>query len=361
MKTLKLAIIATFFAMPVFAGQLPIQVNRNADGSVDTIVLVDQKAVDGQEAQVFLDGLTSGIDQVATYKGDAFEGAKKLKKDEQQALEDAKAFLSSKSDIAPADRKKMNEEFVKAVRTLNHQQLFHVLASPGHPGAFDGEKILVEVVSQILGQAGKVLGVSPAYSVFEFLVEEYMDALVARREFFQNAVLSQLDHADGGYSAADASGIRSSIFYSRLDLWNLPKRQKAVKAWATFGDNETAKWMKKCKTTSATYAQSCFIQEGQKVRNIMVSKFKFSKKSSLAVDLTKPTSVGNTRWMILAVKLGVKLAPVPGLAKKPVNMFLNSLYAHQRRSEGLLYGELVLQNADDLANVVSGNNANPTF
>lgn len=361
MKTLKLTIIATFLAMPAFAGQLPLQVNRNADGSVDTIVLVDQKSASGHEAQIFLDGIASGIDQVATYKGDALEGAKKLKKDEQKALEDARNFLSTKSNVSAADQKKMNEEFVKAVRTLNRQQLFHLIAAPNSPGAFDGETILVKVISEILNQAGKVLGVSPAYSVFEFLVEEYMSALTVRREFFQNALLAHLDHVDSGYTAAEASAIRSSIFYSRLDLFNLPKRKKAVKAWTTFGDKETASWLKKCNSTAATYAHSCFTLVENKVRNIQVNKHLLTKSSSLAIDLAKPTSVGDTRWMFLALKLGLKLAPVPGLAKKPVSKFLSSLYSKQRRSEGMLYGELMLQNADDLANIVSGNNANPTF
>lgn len=361
MQKLTLSILASLFALPVFAGQLPVQVNRDANGKVDTIVLTEKKSLDGQEADAFLDGLALGIDEVNRRKGEELDGAKNLKKDEQAALADARAYLSNKSVVSFAERKQLNDEFRKAVKELNSQKLFHVLAAPNSPSYFDGEKVLEEVIRQITGQAGSVLGATPVYSVFEFLVDEYLNALVARREFFQNAVLVSLDHADTEYTAEEKSAIRSSIFYSRISLTNLPKRMKAAKAWATYGDKEAANYMKKCKTNASTFVQSCFTQVDNKARNLMVKRHILSGKTSLALDFANPASVGNSRWMFMAIKLGVKLAPVPGLLKKPVNMFLNSLYTNQRTSEGLLYGELMYGNYDVWAQFVVGNNANPTF
>jgi hypothetical protein len=62
--------------------------------------------------------------------------------------------------------------------------------------------------------------------------------------------------------------------------------------------------------------------------------------------------------MMLA-SLGLKLVPVPSLAKTPVEKWIDSQYVEQRKSEGYVFGYATMRNQTDLANSILTGTANP--
>lgn len=355
-----ISIIALAFCGSVFAGDLPFQVNRNADGSIDTL-FINSNRMSIMEADQFIDSIKAASEQMNAMGAKKWPGFEKLKRKEQQAYLDSQSMLNAQGFSTALDNKKLREEFAKAVQALKSQKLFHLVASPNRPGDFDGENLLEELVSRLVDAAQKVLGTTPLFNVFEFLVEEYFDALIARREFVQNIVLTYLQGDQLGATDFEKSAIRSSVFYSRIPIYNLPKRQKAVKAWATYGDKTESKWMKKCKLNKATVLHACFTYKDERIYNLVDKKHILSGSPSLAFSYKHPKQVGDERWLILAAKLALKLVPVPSLITKPVEKWLESLYADQRRTEGLLYGSAHMNGEDALKAWIQRNTANPAL
>lgn len=352
--------LTLLFSWNLFASDLPFTVNRTEQGSIDSIYINDNKMM-VMEADAFIDSIKASTQKMNALGIHKWEGFEKLKKEEQDAYLDSQSMMYVESLASVMDNNKLREEFAKAVRVLKSQKLFHLVASPNRPGDFDGENLLEELVGRLVDAAQNVLGTNPIFNVFEFLVEEYFDALIARREFVQNIALVYLQGDQLGATDSEKALIRSSIFYSRIAFYNLIKRQKALKAWATYGNKEQSKWMKKCKNTKATVLQACFTHKDGRIYNLVDKKHILSRKPSVAFNYNNPKGVGDDRWMILAAKLALKLAPIPSLVTKPVEKWLESLYADQRRTEGLLYGSAYLAGENSLAAWVKRNTANPTL
>jgi hypothetical protein len=93
--------------------------------------------------------------------------------------------------------------------------------------------------------------------------------------------------------------------------------------------------------------------------NRMVNKVTLSKSPSLAFDAKNPHRVEEFRILMLLARLGVKLLPVPSLAKKPVYYWIDSQFVEQRKSEGYVFGYATLRKQTDLANWILTNSANP--
>ena len=160
-------------------------------------------------------------------------------------------------------------------------ELFRLLAAPNSPAAFDRETIVAEIVKEILNNANRVLPIStPVSAVFSFLVDQYVDALESRREFFQNQLLVELAYDHSLFTDKEKDLIRSSVFYSRISIINLPARNKAQKVWATYGPAKLAEAVKPCAgfvgKNDKGFGQ-CFKVDGTQVVNRMVKKSLISK------------------------------------------------------------------------------------
>lgn len=283
--------------------------------------------------------------------------------DDRKTLEQAKAYLKKDFDANVLSDNRLDKEYAKAKTKILQVKLFRLLAAPSTPTAFDTEQDIAEAVKLILGQAGSVLGLaSPAYNVFEFLVDQYIEALESRRAFYQNQLLVLLANDSALFTAKEKSAIRSSIFYSRLEFYDLPARSKARKAWATYGDDQLEKALKPCKGFAKAGDKvwgSCFKQDGNLIVNRMINKVTLSKEPSLAFDVKNPSRVQDFRILMLLARLGTKLLPVPSLAKKPVYYWIDSQFVEQRKSEGYVYAYATLRNQTDLANWILTGTANP--
>ena len=366
-KSLVAAALA--FAIPALAAaqaNFPFTVQRDEQGAVTRISLPMRTSVMMDEADG--DTLSELKASLKAYQSStsiasaADDVVKPETKDDKKLYEDAKAILKSDISMQTLEDVRLEREFKAAKSKVFKIELFRLLAAPNAPTAFDREKIVTEAIKQIIGAARSALPATQVFDVVEFLISEYIEGLESRREFFQNQLLVELAYDETLFTEKEKSTIRSSIFDSRISFINIPAKNKARKAWSTYGDASLAKVMKPCQGfvgANETGFGQCFKISGTEIANRMVKKSIVSKSVSLAFDSKNPTKVRNHRAVLLLAKLGLTLLPVPGLAKKPFSMWINSQYVNQRKSEGFLYGHAVQKGLPDLADWVLVNSANP--
>ncbi len=341
------------------AETLPFEILKTADGHVREIRLVTNKKA-GSEAERFLATLRTRLPhRTEELQNMDLTGLANLKPEEQEAFWKAIDYLNSKSVSSLNDDEQINKEFLKAVDQIEKEKFFTLLAAPLVPNAFDREALLREAINDAIDLAQELFLSNPAFSVFEFFVEEYLEALVSRREFYQNALLVWMDTGDTSFSDADKAAIKSSIFYSRLSLTSFSSRKKAIREWATFGLAAQDKWMKKCGVDASSVFHACFRLDQNKILNLVDKNNLLSSKASLAFDYENPSSLASTRWILTVVRLGLKMVPIPGFIKTPVKKWLNSFYREQRRTEGLLYMAAQREGQFNLSTWIRQNTANP--
>ena len=286
-----------------------------------------------------------------------------LNANDRKTLEKAQSYLKKDFDSNVLADPRLENEYTKAKSKILEVKLFRLLAAPSQATAFDREQDIAEALKLISNQAGSLLGTaSPAFDVFGFLVERYVEALESRREFFQNQLLVLIAGDSTLFTEKEKSQIRSSIFYSRLAFYNLPARAKARKAWALYGDTQLAQALKPCVgfvKPGETAWGPCFKQSGTEILNRMVKKVALSKSPSLAFDSKNPTRVQDSRILMMLLGLGLKLAPLPSFAKVPVEAWIDSLYVEQRKSDGYIFGYATKRNQTDLADWILTGTANP--
>lgn len=337
----------------------PFNVTRDSNGKLVKIELPNSKSRQTEDALSQLRA-AMGSNSIANLS-DQLSSAGLKTKEEKDAFEDARRVLNlviSKKDV---EDPRLDGEFAKAKVKLDGLQVYRLLASPYEPAAFDKENAVKEAVEALMEAAKLVLIATPPMRIFEFIVDQHLDALEARREFHQNRLLALIQDSKD-FSVYEKSLIRSSIFYSRLWIVNPIARKDARKVWNTYGDNEWKKIQTKCagfvSKTDRSYSQ-CFKVVGNEIRNRLVNYDVLSKNTSLAYDFDAPTRVRNTRIVWFMLKLGLKFVVAPGWAKKGVSHWISSHYSDQRRSEGYVYQSALGKGETDLAAWIAVGNANP--
>ncbi len=368
LKRASLLSMLAVLAAPVAKAQstFPFTIVRDAKGTLTRIELPVRSSIMAEDQDVLAELRLAVPEYQAQSNGVmALEAGAPTpeKAEDRKTLDQAKAYLKNDFNATTLNDARLDKEYAKAKKKILEVKLFRLLAAPSQATAFDREQDIAEVVKALLGQAGSVLGVaSPAFDVFDFLVTQYIEALESRREFFQNQLLVVLSNDSNLFTAKEKSAIRSSIFYSRLAFYNLPAREKARKSWATFGDSQLEKALKPCKDFVKAGDKSwgsCFKQDGTQILNRMVKKVVLSNSPSVAFDSKNPSKVQDSRILLLLARLGVKLLPVPSLAKKPVYTWIDSQYVEQRKTEGYVFGYANLRNQNDLADWILTGTANP--
>ena len=362
MKPLQIFLLVFFAHQLSFAiDHLPIEVTRDEAGQLIHIKIKKNKSFAADSNQ-FINSIQESIDRNGKslpFDSIELEQFEKLSKKEKDAYISALNILQQKSLSSQLDDQKLRLEFDKIVKKITDGDFYKLLAHPSQASAFDEERMILEGLEHAIDLAQEVLGTTPLFNILEFLVDEYFDTLVHQRHFYQNALLSAINSGHHSFSEQEVAHIKSSIFYSRLDLYKLSARKKAVKTWDTFGLKAELKFNKNCKLSETTVFHYCFQGEKTYVMNLVDKNNSLSKKTSKAFDTKKPGFVGQRRWFILAIKLGLKLSPLPGVVKTPVRDWLESFYKKQRRTEGYLYSSLLTQNQVEMASWVLKNTANP--
>ncbi len=359
-------------SLPVVAGaqsKFPFDVQRDASGTLTRIeipirssaLLDDEDVLTELKSSLkqYQDSSTVGVSAVSadavTPKTDA----------DRRLYQQAKDYLKNDLSMSTLSDPNLAKQYAQAKPQILKVKLFRLLAAPNTIDAFDRERAVTEVVQQIIGNAGSVLGLaSPAFTVFTFLLDQYIESLESRRDFFQNQLMVLLANDTSLFTDKEKSLVRSSIFYSRLDFLdvNLKRRSNARKDWASFGDQQLAATLKPCigfVGQGETGFGSCFKQTGDLFVNRMVKKNRLSASVSLAFDSKNPYRVRDFRALLMLADLGMRFIPGPAIAKKPLGIWLNSLFRNQRKSEGYFFGYTNLKNQPDLSNWILMNSANP--
>lgn len=362
-KLLVLLLVLLIAPISFAQSSFPFTVVRDANGKLSRIELPNKSALSPEDEDL-LAMLREAADAREGSMGlqDDLSGAGLKEEEEKAAFEEAKRFLAmgvSKKDL---NDPRLDIEFAKAKAKLNGLKVYRLLANPYQASAFDEENLTKEVVQGILEAAKLVFDFTPPLQIFEFLVDQHLDALETRREFHQNRLLVLLETQPSLFNAEEKSLIRSSIFYSRIWIVDLPKRDSARKVWKTYGDTKFKESMGKCSGFVSKNDRAygpCFKVIGDEIHNRLVKKNLISKSTSLAYDFGSPYRVRNSRigWMML--KLALKFVPAPGWAKTGVSRWISSNYFDQRRSDGYVYEFARVKGQNDLAAWIAISNANP--
>lgn len=344
----------------------PFTVVRDSNGTLTRIELPVRNSILSEDEDVLGELRTSlrdyqNTNTVGVMSADAVAPTNA---DDRKVYDQAKAYLKSDLSAQAVQDSRLDKQYAAAKTKILQVKLYRLLAAPSAPGAFDREKAITDVVKEVLSQAGDVLGLPSApYKVFEFLVDQYIESLESRRSFYQNQMLVLLARDTTLFTEKEKSQIRSSIYYSRLDWVSLKdERTKARNSWSSYGDNKLAADLKTCKGfvgANDTDWGTCFKQTGSVYTNRLVKKSLTSSSPSLAFDASKPSRVRDFRILMMLARLGVKLVPLPGLAKAPVNRWIDSQYVEQRKSEGFFFGYATVRSATDLANDILDSSVNP--
>jgi hypothetical protein len=374
----KSVLLAAFalVSIPFFAGaqsqpqsKFPFDVQRDSSGTLTRIELPLRDSV----LSIDDDALTQLRTSLKQYQDSSTVGVTSLSPDtikpqtdnDQKLFEQAKTYLKNDLSMSTLSDPNLANQYALAKPQILKVKLFRLLAAPNTIDAFDRERAITEVTQQLIDNAGSILGVgSPALTVFTFLVDQYIESLESRRDFFQNQLLVLLANDHSLFTSKEKSLIRSSIFYSRLDFLaiDLHQRSNARKDWPNYGDNQLAATLKPCKgfvKQGENSFGSCFKQVGDLFVNRMVKKNKLSGSVSLAFDSKNPSRVRDFRALVMLANLGTRFVPGGTLVTKPLRIWLDGLYVNQRKSEGYFFGYTNLRNQTDLSNWILMNSANP--
>lgn len=280
--------------------------------------------------------------------------------DEQKKMwADSRQAVARKIKRRNLDDPALKREDAKANEKLDRIDFFQLIAAPYNPAALDQGKETKRTIDAI-ALAGSVALVSDLFSVFQFLVYQHVEALESRRAFYQNQLLTILDSPEGrAFSEEEKKLIRSSIFYSRIDIMKTKTRRQARAAWPSFGTRAYEEIQKNCSKTNPRPVPelgACFKNAEHEIKNSAVIKH---GKPATAFDYDKPYSVRNHRRFLMLTKLGAQFVPVPGLVKRAFCKWIDGKYVPQRRAEGYLHGSLLLAGKNDLAQWVIVGSANP--
>ncbi|MEK7357221.1 MAG: hypothetical protein AAB250_12280, partial [Bdellovibrionota bacterium] len=217
----------------------PFTIKRSTDGRIQRIEITNSSAFSEEGPDLLAELRKAHADfAAAAFAGQAeeFSGTELANDDERKAFEDAKLFLVHGLSKRDLEDPRLDEEFANARRKLDGLEVYRLLASPHEVGAFDRENATKQAIESVLDAAKLIFDLSPAFKVFEFLVDQHLENLESRREFHQTRLLVLLDHSPQFFTDEERAAIRSSIHYSRIPILSSKERESARRIWTTFGD-----------------------------------------------------------------------------------------------------------------------------
>ncbi len=360
-----LIFIALFATTTSQAAEFPFQITRDTNGKIEQIILQKKAIVSTESAGEMIGEMKQALIEMRGNRIQFANLAEQIEVPSEYKVDMDVANSALMNEITPKDfdDPKLHTELAKAQKEIAKAPFFRLLADPNHPEAFDEEKALQLTIDLIFKAAHQVLVISPLFSVFEGLVDEYLEALMSRREFYQNQLVYLVQTNPAIFSDDEKKAILSSVYYSRISILRLDKRAKARKTWDSYGINKFKEEVTdKCDgfvNPGDVAFGNCFKLVEQKIRNRLAKKHLLSKKTAVAFNYDHHRSVRNYRIVVMLVKLGSKIAPIPSPGGTVFRKFLSSLYKPQRRSEGFLYAWLADNNQADLSKWVLYSSANP--
>lgn len=218
--------------------------------------------------------------------------------------------------------------------------------------------------------ASSQISTNPAFDLAKYLIYRMVEFGFQRRIYFQRYFLHFLEtHGPSalGLNEEEAQLVRSSIYEAQIEWYQIWKVQKAKRNWENYGANELEREKQICadreRDDSAQGLNFIFSESGQsqdlKVFNLLDAKRAFSSAPSLAYSEKHPDGLLIQRILFEVIKLGLDLAPIPGLALTPFNWLINSMYTEQIESEGALLAYLDSNGDQKRSRVIRRQSLNP--
>jgi hypothetical protein len=268
-----------------------------------------------------------------------------------QGVQNAVEYLRQPELAAAFRDPKFQAVMTRVAAEINlHLLDFKTLARPYEPLAFYYSEAAEKLIRTLLDLAGSSLG-GPAYGLAKYLIFRMVDFGYERRDYFQSYLLHHIETfgpAALGLNNEEADLVRSSIYDARITWWKFWKAKKAKKNWSNWGNERLADDQGTCSDRASDRADELgagpqsldfiFVEgrfdDGIKVMNLLDGKSAFNGSPSLAFDEAEPNKLLVQRILLEVLKLGLSMAPVPGVVMKPFEWFVDSMYMGQIRSEG---------------------------
>jgi hypothetical protein len=285
--------------------------------------------------------------------------------------------LSSPADIkALLNNKDIGDILAQFEKGLNSVFQYNVLAKPGVPGYFHDRKIIDKLIKTAMKAAEKALGNVPGLKVVTFLLNETIGAVEGKRAYCQFAVLYYLEHYPAsamGFTDEEVAFIRSSLYEGQIGWLNFKEVEKAKKNWPTYGnvafDKQVQKNAGRLEKYSNNYGShdanfnfsftSFNNAHGIEIVNTFDKKSRFSGDLSVAYLQDDPSAIMKQRIGLRLTQLAATFLPIPGIALDQLQQTISSYYAHQKITEGALYGYYMSQGMTTEATTILKQSINP--
>lgn len=341
---------------------------RNAQGGVQMIALkkgdvqfsiqqiVDDMRKDLEFAQMQNLAMSPQFDVVMNEMNGSPDWQQNWKPEQREMAQRSYRELM-KVDIAAVFENPKFKDVMKRFETKVKEHLMghRVMANLHDSKFFYSRSVAKQVANFGFNLARKYLDNVPLLNIATAVINEAIVNIEERRIFHQNMILFYLERfepAQLGMTKDEFMFAKSSIYESKIPWFLFPESKKAQATWRYYGSDYFGFYQLQCdnrleanmKNYSEVGERLCYAfavvtEKGQKkIVNLMDGRFLFSGKPADAYIFSEPHKIERQRRLLRLVQMGLQFVPVPSIVKSSFNMFINSMYVNQEKTEGALHG-----------------------
>jgi hypothetical protein len=251
-----------------------------------------------------------------------------------------------------------------------------VMANLQDPKYFYSRAVAHKLANIGFSLAKKYLDSVPLLNIATAVINEAISNVQDRRHFHQNMLLfyfERFEPAALGMTKDDVNFAKSSIYESKIPWFLFPESNKAKANWKYYGSDYFGFYQMQADNTLEAAAKNysevgerlCFSfvvvteKDQKKIVNLVDRKFMFSKMPANAYLFNAPQKIERQRRLLRLVQMGLQFVPLPSMLRSAFNMFINSLYQNQEKTEGALYGYFESSGLGQHANTILNQTLNP--
>jgi hypothetical protein len=224
--------------------------------------------------------------------------------------------------------------------------------------------------------ARKYLDNIPVLNIATSIINEAVVAIQERRLFHQYMLLFYLERFEPTalqMTKDEVMYAKSSIYESRIAWFMFPESKKAQQTWRFYGSDYFGYYQLQCDNVldanrknysevgeRLNFAFVVVTEKNQKkIVNLMDRRFMLSSKPADAYIFGNPYKIQRQRRLLRLAQVGIQFVPLPSIVRSGFNMFINSMYANQTRTEGALVGYFEAAGIGTHVPVIVGQTINP--
>ncbi|MEQ1876216.1 MAG: hypothetical protein ABL958_06190 [Bdellovibrionia bacterium] len=324
------------------------------------------QAAMGQDFEVMMNAAGSGNDWQDNWTPEQKEKA-----------QNSYAALAQINIAAVFENPKFKEVMVRFEAKIKDHLMGHkVMANLQDPKYFYSRAVAHKLANFGFDLAKKYLDTIPLLNIATAVINEVISNVQDRRVFHQNMLLfyfERFEPAQLGMTKDEVLFAKSSIYESKIPWFLFPESNKAKATWKYYGSDYFGFYQMQSDNTleankkrySEIIERVCFSfvtvveKDQKKIVNLVDRKFIFAPMPADAYIFSAPQKIERLRRLYRLVQLGSQFIPMPSLVRSGFNMFVNSLYQNQERTEGALFGYLEASGQSEMGRTILNQSLNP--